>query len=239
MPSQTAPTSGRATPCSRGLGRASARFNCALLWGACPEMAIAARLRVLTQAPFCLCRSFCPGVVRALDMLSLTTFTTYSAAAGNYQSSATELLCPVETTNVASGTSIAACSDISQGYALPLGTYSSVSNITLCNIAPATYCPGIRRVLTLTSPTAMVRSRLALCGLRPYADQRAFRSASAAAVYSVDWYVFSQRGRHDVPSWHWQRRQRQQREHVRRPARRLRDDRGVCPAANTAAACEC
>ena len=50
--------------------------------------------------------SFCPGVVGALDMLSLTTYTTYTAAAGNYTSSATELLCPVETTNVASGTSI-------------------------------------------------------------------------------------------------------------------------------------
>jgi hypothetical protein len=50
--------------------------------------------------------SFCPGVVGALDMLSLTTYTNYTAAAGNYTSSATELLCPVETTNVASGTSI-------------------------------------------------------------------------------------------------------------------------------------
>lgn len=54
--------------------------------------------------------------------------------------------------------------------------YVSVSNIMLCNInqPPATYCPGIRRVLNLTSPTAMVSFRLQKLRACAFADQRAF-----------------------------------------------------------------
>ena len=67
------------------------------------------------------------------------------------------MACPVGTTSAASGSSIAACTDLVAGYALPLGLRSLVTQIVNCSVA-RTYCPGKAQILSLSSPIAMVRA---------------------------------------------------------------------------------
>jgi hypothetical protein len=83
--------------------------------------------------------------------------TLMTSALGTYLASSAAMPCPDGTANVASGLSIASCVDIQSGFSLPDGTHTAVTNFTRCG-TPGTYCPGELGVLTLSSPTVMVRA---------------------------------------------------------------------------------
>ncbi len=109
------------------------------------------------QTPCTAAGSFCPGFPGQLALLTLTTFTSYTAAAGSDTASAVVRPCPAGTTNAASGTIIGACSDIAPNYELPAGTAfptTNVLDIKPC-ATPATYCPGIRSALALQTAVLM------------------------------------------------------------------------------------
>ena len=106
--------------------------------------------------------SYCPGIRNAVSLVNLTTLqaSSYNASPGVYNSSAVALTCPTGTTNAASGSSVAACSTLSAGYALVLtlgNSTTAVADLTLCSSgAPVnSYCPGAAGVLHLSSDVAM------------------------------------------------------------------------------------
>ena len=148
----------------------------------------------------------CPGALGVLLPTTAAVMASITAVAGNYTFSSVAISCPAGTSNVGSGVVLGDCSDVKAGWALPLGTSSLVSDITLCNAA-GSYCPGfVGAQLVLTSPSTF--TSYSACPRTFAPCMRA--DASALLFRRRAGHVLEQRCRDGLPRGHDERCQRVQ-----------------------------